>query len=236
MPRVVDAVRKRFAETAGMVAELQDRRAEETREQVSRLLTLSGEERALDVGTGAGAFALALAPLVREVVGVDLVAEMLAEARKRAAENADFAEADAEDLPYATGSFDLVCTARTLHHLPRPEVVLAEMTRVLRPGGTMLVVDQLAPVDPLAAIELNRFEQARDPSTTRILADVDLRGLFDANNLVLRRSETIVVERDLERYLDLAGCDGEERAATLAIAPARPTATYGWYVLTKPSV
>ena len=110
------------------------------------------------------------------------------------------------------------------------------MNRVLRPGGTMLVVDQLAPVDPLAAIELNHFEHARDPSTTtRILADVDLRGLFDSNGLVLRRSETVNEERDLESYLDLAGCHGEERDHARSLAPgARAAATYGWYVLSKP--
>jgi hypothetical protein len=100
----------------------------------------------------------------------------------------------------------------------------------------MLVVDQLAPVDPLAAIELNRFEVARDPSTTRILADVDLRGLFDSNGLVLHRSETVVEERDLERYLDLAACNGEDRDRARSLAPSRPTATYGWYVLTRPTV
>jgi SAM-dependent methyltransferase len=232
----MDAVRKRFSETAGAIAELQDRRAAETAEHVAQLLTLTGDERALDVGTGAGAFALALAPLVREVVGVDVVPELLAEARKRAVENAEFVEGDAEELPFPSGAFDLVCTARTLHHVPRPEVVLAEMTRVLRPGGAMLVVDQLAPVDPLAAIELNRFEVARDPSTTRILADVDLRGLFDSNGLVLHRSETVVEERDLERYLDLAACNGEDRDRARSLAPSRPTATYGWYVLTRPTV
>jgi ubiquinone/menaquinone biosynthesis C-methylase UbiE len=232
----MDAVRKRFSETADVIAELQDKRAAETAEHVARLLTLTGEERALDVGTGAGAFALALAPLVREVVGIDVVPELLAEARKRAEGNVEFVEGDAEAVPFPPGSFGVVCTARTLHHVPRPEVVLAEMTRVLRPGGTMLVVDQLAPVDPLAAIELNRFEQARDQSTTRILADVDLRGLFDSNGLVLRRAETVVEERDLERYLDLAGCHGEDRDRARSLAPARPTATYGWYVLTKPTV
>jgi ubiquinone/menaquinone biosynthesis C-methylase UbiE len=234
MPCSVDAVRKRFSETANSIAELQDRRAEETRAQVERLLTLTGDERALDVGTGAGAFALALAPLVREVVGIDVVPELLEEARKRAVENTDFLEGDAEELPFPPGDFDVVTTARTLHHIARPEVVLAEMTRVLRPGGTMLVVDQLAPGDPLAAIELNRFEVARDPSTTRILADVDLRGLFDSNGLVLRSQETVVEERDLESYLDLAGCHGDDRDRARQLAPARPTATYGWYVLSKP--
>ncbi|HEY6055108.1 MAG TPA: class I SAM-dependent methyltransferase, partial [Gaiellaceae bacterium] len=141
-----DAVRKRFGETAELVAAQQDRRAAETEQQLRALLSLTGEERALDVGTGAGAFAIALAPLVREVVGVDLVPELLEQARARAPENVELVEADGRDLPFPPGSFDLVCSARTLHHAHRPELVVAEMTRVLRPGGTMLVLDQLAPV------------------------------------------------------------------------------------------
>jgi ubiquinone/menaquinone biosynthesis C-methylase UbiE len=233
---MVDPVQKRFSETADAMGDLQDKRAAETAEHVARLLTLTGDERALDVGTGAGAFALALAPLVREVVGVDIVPEVLAEARKRATGNSEFVEGDAEQLPFPTDSFDVVCTARTLHHMPRPEVVLFEMTRVLRPGGTMLVVDQLASNDPLAAMELNQFERARDPSTTRILADVDLRTLFDTNGLVLRRAETVVEERDLETYLDLAACHGLDRDRARDLAPARPTATIGWYVLSRPTV
>jgi ubiquinone/menaquinone biosynthesis C-methylase UbiE len=232
----VDAVRKRFSETAALVAEHQDRRAAETQTRLRRLLTLTGEERAIDVGTGAGALALALAPLVREVVGVDVVPELLAEARKRAPANVELVEADATALPFELASFDLACTARTLHHVPRPELVLAELNRVLRPGGTMLVVDQLAPVDSLAAIELTRFERVRDPSTTRILADVDLRGLFESNSLVLSRSEIVRERRDLERYLDLAGCHTEEREHARTLAPPDPTAEYGWYVLHKPGL
>ncbi len=176
-------------------------------ERLRRLLSPTGEERALDVGTGAGAFAIALAPFVREVVGVDVDRAALEEGRKRAPANVELVEADATALPYEGGAFDLVCTAGTMHHVPRPELVLAELNRVLRPGGTMLVVDQLAPIDSLAAIELNRFEHAREPSITRILADVDFRGLFDANGLVLRHSEIVRETDDRE---------------------------VGWYVLSKP--
>jgi ubiquinone/menaquinone biosynthesis C-methylase UbiE len=231
-----DAVKKRFSETAAAIGELQDGRIADTRERLGRLLTLSGTERALDVGTGAGEFAIALAPLVAEVIGVDLVPEMLEEGRKRAPENVELREGDARAMPFRAGEFDVVLSARTFHHVPRPELVLAEMNRVLRPGGTMLVVDQLAPVDPLAAIELNRFERARDPSTSRILADVDLRGLFDANSLVLRRSEVTENDRNLDAYLDLAGCEGHERAQAAALAPTDRTGRYGWYVLTKPAL
>jgi ubiquinone/menaquinone biosynthesis C-methylase UbiE len=171
---------------------------------------------------------------VREVVGLDLVPELLAEGRTRAPANVELVEGDATALPFERASFDLVTTARTLHHIARPELVLAEAVRVLRPGGTLLIVDQLASVDPITAIELNRFERARDPSTTRVLADVDLRGLFESNNLVLRRSEIVREPRDLECYLDLAGCHGDERELARALAPSDASAEYGWYVLQKP--
>jgi ubiquinone/menaquinone biosynthesis C-methylase UbiE len=164
------------------------------------------------------------------------VPELLAQARLRSPPGVEYLEADATALPFAAGSFDLVCSSRVLHHVARPELVLAEMNRVLRPGGTMLVVDQLAPGDPLAAIELNRFERARDSSTTRILADVDLRGLFDANGLVLRQAEIASEERELERYLDLAGCDGPERERARSLAPTHGRAEIGWYVLRKPAL
>jgi ubiquinone/menaquinone biosynthesis C-methylase UbiE len=224
---MTDAVRKRFGETAALIAENQDRRTAETSERLGRLLAPGGEERALDVGTGAGEIAIALARFVREVIGIDIVPELLAEGRKRAPANVELLEADATALPFDLGSFDIVATARTLHHVPRPELVLAEMNRVLRPGGTMVVIDQLASGDPLVAIELNAFERARD---------LDLRGLFDSNNLVLQHAEVVREDRDLDRYLDLAGCHGEERERAATLAPSNRTAEYGWYVLAKPGL
>ena len=197
-----------------------------------------GDERALDVGTGAGALALALAPLVREVVGVDRVPELLELARERAAGlgNVTFVEADAEHLPFEDFSFDLAGTLRTLHHVPRPELVLAELVRLTRPGGRVLVVDQIAPVDPLAAIELDRFERARDPGHTRLLPEIDLRQLFEANGLVLLRDRRETERRPLDAYLDLAGCTGEARERAAARAPEGAgayTATLGWYLLLR---
>jgi hypothetical protein len=107
------------------------------------------------------------------------------------------------------------------------------MTRVTRPGGRVLVVDQLAPFDPLIAIELDRFERARDPSHTRLLSDGDLRALFEANGLVLIRAEYEREPRDLDAYLDLAACEGEARDHAEALAPPGYTADLGWYLLEK---
>jgi ubiquinone/menaquinone biosynthesis C-methylase UbiE len=231
-----DATRERFARTAERVAALQDERAAELEEKVVRFLAPSGDERALDSGSGPGALAFALAPHVREVVAVDIVPELLEQGRKRAARfpNVTFVEGDATDLPFELGSFDLACSLRTLHHIARPELAMAQLARVTRPRGRLLVIDQIAPVDPLAALALNAFERARDSSHARALADIDLRHLFESNGLVLLRNEYELEPRDLDSYLDLAGCEGDARERAQQLVPPGYTAELGWYLLQKP--
>lgn len=214
-------------------AALQRQRAAALVERLDRWLELGGNERALDVGSGAGAFAFAIEPRVREVVAVELDEALADRARADAPPNVEVVVADGEHLPFDRASFDVSATLRTLHHTPRPELLVAELTRVTRPGGTILVVDQLAPPDPLVALDLTRFEHARDPSTTRVLADADLRGLFDSNSLKLLREEVLHESRDLDAYLDLAGCEGDAREHARSLAPPGYEAVVGWYLLAR---
>lgn len=225
----------RWGRTAEQLAEREESRRAELTEHVRRFVQPSGDERALDSGTGTGALAFALAPHVREVVGVDRVPELLAEARKRAAEfpNVEFVEGDATRLEFESGSFDLAGCSRTLHHIHRPELQIAELARVTRLGGRVLVIDQLAPADPLVAYEIDRFERARDPSHERLLPDIDVRALLEANGLVVTHTEFVQEPRDLDRYLDLAGCEGDERERALALAPCGYAALVGWYLAAK---
>jgi ubiquinone/menaquinone biosynthesis C-methylase UbiE len=195
-----------------------------------------GDERALDVGTGAGALAFALAPLVREVVGLDPVPELLELARARSRPNTEFVEADGTALPFPDSSFDLVGTHRTLHHVAQPERVVAELARVTRHGGRVLVVDQLAPDDTEAAAAQHEFETARDPSHTRLLTDAELRELFAANALALVRKRHAEDRRDLPAYLELAGCEGESRTRAEGLAATDASvlvAAVGWYLLAR---
>jgi SAM-dependent methyltransferase len=234
----IDDVRARFGATAELVAQHAEQQIELVREQLRSFVAPAGDERAIDTGTGAGTLALALAPLVRDVVGVDVVPELLERARAAAPANVTFVEGDATKLPFEDGSFDLACSRRTLHHIARPELAVAELTRVTVPGGRVFVDDQIAPVDPLTALELDRFERARDPSHTRTLPDIDLRHLFEANGLVLERSQFQMHRRQLDYYLDLAGCTGEAREVARQLSPGGPeayTAESAWYLLRKPA-
>jgi ubiquinone/menaquinone biosynthesis C-methylase UbiE len=224
----------RFARTADLVAERQDAGAAELEEQVLAFVQPRGDERALDSGTGAGALALALANHVAEVVGVDVEPELLARARERAPANATFEEADATRLPFPDACFDLAGTLRTLHHVHRPEVAIAELVRVTRPGGRLIVIDQLAPLDPLEALAVDRFEGARDPDHQRLLSDQELRQLFEANGLVLERERRVTERRPVAGFLDLAGCEGAARDVALALAPHGPdvfVVEVAWYLL-----
>lgn len=197
------------------------------------LAPFAGNERALDVGCGTGALAYALAPLVGEVVGVDASEDYLAAAREHAPPGCTFVAGDAEALPFPYGDFDLVGCLRVLHHVRRPELVVAEIARVTRPGGRILLADQLGDVDPMRSLELDRFERARDPSHTRLLPDADIRGYLDANDLAVTANEIVKERRDMERYLDVAGLEGATRERVARMAPAVYEVEFGWYVARK---
>ena len=99
---------------------------------------------ALDVGCGTGFLTFELAARGHHVTGVDFAPAMIAEARRKAVERSlaiPFEEADAEQLRFTSGSFDLVISRHLLWTLPHPEAAIDEWMRVLRPGGRLVVVD-----------------------------------------------------------------------------------------------
>jgi len=112
--------------------------------------------RLLDIGTGTGRLLEVLAPRAESVIGIDQSREMLALARanlqRAGLDNAEVRLADMYALPFEAASFDAVTVHHVLHYADDPAAALAEAARVLRPGGTALVVD-FAPHD---LVELKR--------------------------------------------------------------------------------
>src|SRR3984893_16935215 len=99
---------------------------------------------ALDAGCGTGFLSLELAARGHRVVGVDFSPAMLAEARRKVAQqnfSVRFEEADAEQLPFPSDSFDFAISRHVLWTLPHPEAAIDEWIRVLRPGGRLAVID-----------------------------------------------------------------------------------------------
>jgi ubiquinone/menaquinone biosynthesis C-methylase UbiE len=131
----------------------------------------SGTERALDLGTAVGHTALALAPRVGHVIGVDLTAEMLERAtrlaRERRIENTLFVRADVSRLPFSSASIDLVTSRYSAHHYADPAAVASEVARVLKPGGRLVLGDTVSPSDPSLDTFINAVELLRDRSHVR---------------------------------------------------------------------
>ncbi len=138
--------------------------------------------QALDIATGGGHTAFAFAPHVAGVIASDITKEMLEQVEGQVGErgltNVSTKIADAEDLPFEDGAFNLVTSRIAPHHFPDIPKFIAEVARVLKPGGTFALVDNAAPdaltnpgldADDLAraAQTYNRFEKIRDPSHNR---------------------------------------------------------------------
>ncbi|WP_246387332.1 class I SAM-dependent methyltransferase [Gluconacetobacter sacchari] len=125
----------------------------------------------LDVACGSGILACAMAERVRRVTGIDLTPAIIAQARKRqyaqGAANMAWQVGDATVLPCSDAVFDRVTTRYSFDHMPDPARVLAEMKRVCRPNGRIVVID--ATPSPATRDAYDAMERLRDPSHTSAL-------------------------------------------------------------------
>ena len=129
------------------------------------------DDVALDIATGAGHTALALAPHVRAVTAYDMTEPMLAETRHNAAArgltNVTTRQGTAEALPFPDASFDIVTVRQAPHHYADVRAAVKEMARVVKPGGRVIIIDSASPDDDSLDREWNHIEKLRDPSHVR---------------------------------------------------------------------
>ncbi len=123
-----------------------------------------GDALAVDVATGGGPTARALVAAGCRVIATDLTRAMLVPLQADLGARGGVIAADSHALPLRSGTADIVTCRIAAHHFMRLREAVAEMARVLKPGGVLYIFDLTSPADPEAARVVDHIERLRDPS------------------------------------------------------------------------
>jgi ubiquinone/menaquinone biosynthesis C-methylase UbiE len=204
-------VRSRFAPVAANYTRSSFHASSERLQEVLDLARPKPGDLALDVATGTGNTAFALAPYVRRVIGLDVTPEMLEQARlleaERGIKNADWVLGDVAELPFADDTFDLYTVRAAPHHFADVGAFLNEAFRVLKPGRDAAFID-CSP--PAAAREvLHEVELRRDPSHVRALTLDEWAGRFERAGFEMEGAAVRELDWDYDEWM-----------RNMAVAPA----------------
>ncbi|MEZ4861298.1 MAG: methyltransferase domain-containing protein [Caldilineaceae bacterium] len=189
--------------------DIHDQSHEQRVRHLLKFANLAKGQRALDVGAGTGLLTMMMAEDgASEVVGVDISPAMLEMAEylrlssaSKAARNVSFRLAAAQKMPFRNESFDVVICRLLLHHSHKPERILQEIKRVLKPGGTMVLAELLGADDPVKRATQNTIEARRDPSHVAAYSVDQYRKLINQTGLTIETESVAVFEQDLEEWL-----------------------------------
>ena len=232
--------RDRFSQFAQRYVESADHAAGTDLERLLAMAAPQPTWRVLDVATGGGHTALAFAPYVAHVIATDLAPGMLDAARRylrtQAAARISFAVADAEDLPFASGAFDLVTCRIAPHHFRDAARFVREGARVLRPadpdrgesGGTLLVQDHLLPDDRAAARYIDAWERLRDPSHHRAFTVDEWTGMLLDAGLQHVRIERVTKQHEFLSWAQRQSCSPAVVEELIEQILAAPEAVTDW--------
>lgn len=161
--------------------------------RIVALAAPAGHELVLDVATGGGHMALALAPHVHHVVASDLTLAMLQAARShlaaQGADNVSYLRSAAEQLAVAPGSFDLVTCRVAAHHFADARAFVQASAAALRPGGRLIISDHIGLEDSELDAFMDRFERWRDPSHVRAYSFAEWRAFCAEAGLTVTHTE-----------------------------------------------
>lgn len=164
---------------------------------------LTPEDNVLDVACGPGLVLCEFAKIANRATGIDITNTMLEQAQKRQSElnltNITWDLGDVTELPYPSESFSVVITRYSFHHFVEPDKVLAEMFRVCKPNGTILIADVVLPIENLE--NYNKMERLRDNSHTSGLTFDQMEKMLHNIGLKKLKRGSYKVEMELEKQL-----------------------------------
>ena len=174
---------EQFGRQAHLYAESDAHRAGEGLAAITEYVAMGRYETLVDIGTGTGFTAFALAPYSRHVLATDIAPGMLAQARRLSAErgldNVGLMMAEAESLPFAPDFLDAVSSRQAAHHFHDLPKAVGKVWRVLKPGAPFILSDPAAPEGEYEASWMNDVELQRDATHQRDLKVSEWRGLVE---------------------------------------------------------
>ena len=202
-PRALDY---RLSSTHGNPADL---------ERMIHLIKPRSGASALDVATGGGHTAIALAKCVNQVVAIDITQEMLAEAKMATSQaglsNIAFRAEDVHNLNFPDCKFDIVASRFAVHHFSDVKRALREMYRVLKPGGKFYIFDCSVIDGEEPEKEINRIELLRDSSHQCSYSPRLWHELLKELSLTIDHTALIEEQYELPRWFDRMGTDQNSR-------------------------
>jgi len=173
----------------------------------------------LDVATAAGHTALAFAPFVSKVIATDLTEAMVNKAAEMAAQrgltHVETRPADAEELPFANNTFDLLTCRIAFHHFPHPRQAVREFARVLKPGGVLGFTDNVTVADKTAAQYYNDYEKLRDPSHYWVPSLEELQEMLTEAGFAIGATRQFSKEMEFHDWADRMRVSAQDKETLL---------------------
>ena len=222
------AAQRMFGAQAAQYATSQVHISDHRLDTVRRFTPAAGQPWALDLGTGAGFTAFSIADCADRVVASDLTREMLAETRRlgreRQLSNLLLLQNQAEALPIATESIDLIACRAAGHHFADLGAALDEVRRVLKPGGALVMADSVSPEDDNLYRWFNDVELRRDYSHIENRKVSVLEGMLADRGLIVAARELTATYMTFNAWVARTATPAAETAALrrdfLTAAPA----------------
>ncbi len=203
------AAREQFGRQAGFYAQSIAHRHGEGLELLTEYAALGRYRRAVDLGTGPGFTAFIMSPYSEYVVATDIAPQMLSQAKRLAAErgiaNVGQMMVEAESLPFASDSLDLVTSRQAAHHFYDLARAVKEAWRVLKPGAPLILTDPAAPEDDSLTAWMNDIEVRRDPTHQRDRKVSEWRKLLEEVGFQMTHAAMAKVHLEFNDWVRRAG-------------------------------
>ncbi len=224
----LDVMAQRFSAAAEQYATSEQRAGDDLDAVVAAVAEIH-PAFVIDVATGPGSTALALAAVAAQVLGTDVSDGMVATATRRATEadvsdRVSFRVADAVQLPAGDGEVDAVTCRIAAHHFADVPAAIAEVVRVLRPGGRFVLLDSEAPEDPDVAAFLHELETRRDPTHVRAFTRHEWITMIEAAGLTIVSVGSYPKPKAFAPWLERGGIDENAQAGVRDLVRTAPPA------------